>query len=213
MDKDKLTSLGLSDNQIAAILQIQAGLEKELAQLRQSSLEASQLRDAIHARDQQIETLKAFEGDKKELQKRVAQLQADNLAEAEKFKKALLDAKKDFAVRQALIASKRKPNDLEIVMSQIDMSRIFVDENGVITGLSDQQQRLEAEKSFLFMPAAEKAEQAPKIQGFKVQSAADVPHVQQIKEQSEQKQKSAAADFGKQLALSILQSEGRLKGE
>ncbi len=76
-------------------------------------------------------------------------------------KKAIEDLRKRTAIQAAL---QGKALDTDIVASLIDTGKVTVDEQGTVTGLTEQVDRLVKEKSFLFKAEDAEASPAPSFQ-------------------------------------------------
>lgn len=201
MNKDDLIKIGLSPEQAASVLQIAKPYIEAQARLDTVSQELTQARATITERDKQIDGLKTANSESKALQKQIEQLQAANAEAENKYKTELLASRKSYAVKQALLEAEQKPQNVKIVMDQIDMNKVFIDDSGNLTGLQEQQMRLLKDAPYLF-----KTESAqPQVKnGFTVHGAGAQPQPQQ----NEQKPAIANADFGRKLAAITLQSQG-----
>ena len=201
MNKDELIKLGLSPEQAASVLQIAKPYLDAQSRLDAVSQELAQARTTIAERDKQIDSLKSIDGESRSLKKQIEQLQAQNIEAENKYKAELLASRKSYAVKQALMEAEQKPQNMKIVMDQIDMDKVFIDDNGNLTGFQEQQSRLLKDAPYLF-----KTEIAqPQVKnGFTVHGAG--AQLQSI--QNEQKPAIANADFGRRLAAITLQSQG-----
>lgn len=201
MNKEELIKIGLSPEQAAAVIQLAKPLADAQARLDAVNQELVQAKATISERDKQIDGLKTANSDSKALQKQIAELQAANTEAENKYKAELLASRKSYAVKQALLEAEQKPQNVKIVMDQIDMDKVFIDDNGNLTGFQEQQSRLLKDAPYLF-----KTESAqPQVKnGFTVHGAGAQPQLPQ----SEQKPAIANADFGRKLAAITLQSQG-----
>ena len=201
MNKDELIKLGLSEEQAASVLQLAKPMMDAQARLESINQELSQAKSTIAERDKQIDGLKTANSESKALQKQIEQLQAENREAENKYKAELLASRKSYAVKQALLEAEQKPQNVKIVMDQIDLDKVFIDDSGNLTGLQEQQMRLLKDAPSLF-----KTESAqPQVKnGFTVHGAGAQPQPQQ----NEQKPAIANADFGRKLAAITLQSQG-----
>ena len=201
MNKDELIKLGLSPEQATSVLQLAKPAMDAQARLDSVNRELAQAKATIAERDKQIDGLKTANSDSKALQKQIAELQAANAEAESKYKAELLASRKSYAVKQALLEAEQKPQNVKIVMDQIDMDKVFIDDNGNLTGFQEQQTRLLKDAPYLF-----KTESAqPQVKnGFNVHGAGAQPQ----STQNEQKPGIANADFGRKLAAITLQSQG-----
>lgn len=201
MNKDELIKLGLSPEQATSVMQLAKPYMDAQSRLDAANQELTQARATIAERDKQIDGLKTANSDSKALQKQIAELQAANAEAESKYKAELLASRKSYAVKQALLEAEQKPQNVKIVMDQIDMDKVFIDDNGNLTGFQEQQSRLFKDAPYLF-----KTESAqPQVKnGFNVHGAGAQPQ----STQNEQKPGIANADFGRKLAAITLQSQG-----
>ncbi len=201
MNKEELIKLGLSPEQAASVLQLAKPIMDAQSRLDAVNQELTQAKATIAERDKQIDGLKIANSDSKALQKQIAELQAANAEAESKYKADLLASRKNYAVKQALLEAEQKPQNVKIVMDQIDMDKVFIDDNGNLTGFQEQQSRLLKDAPYLF-----KIESAqPQVKnGFNVHGAGAQPQLPQ----NEQKPGIANADFGRKLAAITLQSQG-----
>lgn len=201
MNKEELIRIGLSPEQAASVLQLAKPYLDAQSHLDAANQELTQTRTTIAERDKQIEGLKTAGSDNKALQKQIAELQAANKEAENKYKAELLASRKSYAVKQALLEAEQKPQNVKIVMDQIDMDKVFIDDNGNLTGFQEQQSRLLKDAPYLFKT---ENTQTQVKNGFNVHGAGALPQ----NAQNEQKSVIAGADFGRKLAAITLQSQG-----
>lgn len=199
MNKDELIKLGLSAEQAASVIQLAKPYIEAQSRLDAINQELTQAKNTIAERDKQIDGLKTANSDSKALQKQIAELQAKNVEAEIKYKAELQASRKSYAVKQALLEAEQKPQNVKIVMDQFDMDKVFIDDNGNLTGFQEQQARLLKDAPYLF-----KTESAQPKNGFTVHGAGALPQ----SPQNEQKPAIANADFGRKLAAITLQSQG-----
>ena len=203
MNKDELIKLGLSNEQASSVLELFKPAFGAMSKLETVNAELEKARETIAERNNQIEGLKSAQGDANALRKQIALLQEQNAAAESKYKSELLASRKSYAVRQALLEAEQKPQNVKIVMEQLDLDKVFIDDNGNLTGLQEQQARLVKEAPYLF-----KLESAqPQVKnGFSVHGASE-QSVQNVSNENN-KQPVASAEFGRKLAAVTLQSQG-----
>jgi len=202
MNKNELIELGLSPEQAASILELYKPASDALSKLEAANAELERARATIEERNRQLEGLKAANTESRSLKLQIEQLQAQNKEAEDRYKAELLASKKSFAVRQALLEAEQKPQNVKIVMDQLDLDKVSLDNAGNLTGLYEQQVRLLKEAPYLFKP-----EQAqPKAQnGFAIHGAGAQP---EPPVQPNAKPGVANAEFGRKLAAVTLQSQG-----
>lgn len=199
MNKEELVKLGLNPEQAASVMQLAKPYIDAQTRLDAVNQELTQARNTIAERDKQIDGLKLANSDSKALQKQIAELQAKNAETESKYKAELQASRKSYAVKQALLEAEQKPQNVKIVMDQFDMDKVFIDDNGNLTGFQEQQARLLKDAPYLF-----KTESAQPKNGFTVHGAGAQPQTNT----NEQKPSIANADFGRKLAAITLQSQG-----
>ena len=107
----------------------------------------SNLETQIKERDKQLETLKKTAGDKEKLEATIKQLQEDNKSAKTKYETDLKNLRIDSAVKLKLSGTAQ---DVDIVASLIDKTKLIVGDDGSVTGLDEQINPLKQSKPFLF---------------------------------------------------------------
>lgn len=113
----------------------------------------------LSERDKQLEELKKTSGDSEALKKQIEDLQAANKDAKEKHDKEISDLKFGYALDAALAAAKVR--DSLAVKAHLDTAELKLSEDGKITGLEAQLEKLKAENDYLF----ENDKPAPTIGG------------------------------------------------
>lgn len=149
MERKSLTDLGLDENQVKEVMKL---YNADVDPLQQQVTTLTQERDSansqIEERDTQIKDLQKSVTDNEELQSQLKQMQDDNEASAKKYQDQLAQIKKDSAIELSLRDAKAL--DSRAVMPFIDQDKITVDDDGKMTGLSEQLEQVKQDKSFLF---------------------------------------------------------------
>lgn len=120
----------------------------------------SNLETQIKERDKQLETLKKTAGDKEKLEATIKQLQEDNKSAKTKYETDLKNLRIDSAVKLKLSGTAQ---DVDIVASLIDKTKLIVSDDGTVTGLDEQINPLKQSKPFLFKN--DKQSYEPKVGG------------------------------------------------
>ncbi len=107
----------------------------------------SNLETQIKERDKQLDTLKKTAGDKEKLEATIKQLQEDNKSAKTKYETDLKNLRIDSAVKLKLSGTAQ---DVDIVASLIDKTKLIVGDDGSVTGLDEQINPLKQSKPFLF---------------------------------------------------------------
>ena len=109
--------------------------------------EKKTLAAAVSERDKQLEALKKSTGDVEGFKKQIKDLQEANKKAKEESEQALKDLKINDAIKMAVVGDAQ---DVDIVSSLVDKSKIILGEDGKITGLKEQVEDLKKNKAFLF---------------------------------------------------------------
>lgn len=107
----------------------------------------SNLETQIKERDKQLDTLKKTAGDKEKLEATIKQLQEDNKSAKTKYETDLKNLRIDSAVKLKLSGTAQ---DVDIVASLIDKTKLIVSDDGTVAGLDEQITPLKQSKPFLF---------------------------------------------------------------
>ena len=146
-----ITSLNLeSDNKKKAIEGLKNFLKDnyvEKAKFDEAATAKSNLETQIKERDKQLETLKKTAGDKEKLEATIKQLQEDNKSAKTKYETDLKNLRIDSAVKLKLSGTAQ---DVDIVASLIDKTKLIVSDDGTVAGLDEQINPLKQSKPFLF---------------------------------------------------------------
>lgn len=145
-DKAKLKELGIEDEAVA---------EKVLSAITQdgeaSAKQLEQLTSTIKSHESQLASLKQFEGDNAALKKQIETLEADNKQKSDAYQTEFNDYKRKTAAKVALLSDEKKPHDIELILSLIDMSKVELDDNGKVKGgLKKQIEEIQKARPYLF---------------------------------------------------------------
>lgn len=119
----------------------------EKAKFDEATTAKSNLETQIKERDKQLETLKKTAGDKEKLESTIKQLQEENKSSKTKYEQDLKNLRIDSAVKLKLTNTAQ---DVDIVASLIDKTKLIVGDDGSVTGLDEQINPLKQSKPFLF---------------------------------------------------------------
>lgn len=108
-----------------------------------------QAKTDLTARDSQIESLKAFEGDNESLKAKVTELQKANEQAAAKYAHEMEALRKTTAIRGMLSDAQ----DATMVINLLNMDSISIDSQGHVIGAKEQLDALRESKPFLFKQA------------------------------------------------------------
>lgn len=119
----------------------------EKAKFDEATTAKTNLEKQIKERDTQLETLKKTSGDKEKLEATIKELQDKNKADKTKYEDDLKNIRIDNAVKLKLTNTAQ---DVDIVASLIDKTKLIVGDDGSVTGLDEQINPLKQSKPFLF---------------------------------------------------------------
>lgn len=150
MQRKFLEDLGLAKEAINKILdENSADIGKAKSDYDDLKKQLSASESQIKERDKQLEDLKKTAGDSAELQKQIADLQAENNAAKEKYEAEMKDLKLSTAIKLAVGESAQ---DADLVAGLFDRSKLILSDDGKITGLEEQIKTIKESKPFLFKP-------------------------------------------------------------
>lgn len=117
-----------------------------------------QLETDLKDRDTQLETLKKSVGDNEALKNQITSLQNENKTKDDEYKQKI----KDLTINSAItLELSGKVHDIDLVSRLVDKSKVILAEDGTSTGLKEQIEALQKEKSFLFMTGEKKTPYNP----------------------------------------------------
>lgn len=119
-------------------------LDEKIAELKSAN-------EAIAQRDSQIKKLGETAGDNEALKAQIADLKKQNEVDAQKREAEL----KATRIKLAAVSSLSDAQDADLVYSQLDATKITLDEKGKISGLKEQVEELKKTKPFLFKTDAQ----------------------------------------------------------
>lgn len=148
MNKEQLLSLGLSDEQVAQVLE---GFKGYVPSSRFNEVNDAKKKaeEQIAERDKQLTELQKSVGDNEKLLKQIEQLQADNKSAKEKYEADLKAVQTNNAIELALKDSGAK--NLKAVKALLELDKVTFD-GEKLSGLEDQIKALRegADSSFMF---------------------------------------------------------------
>ena len=180
MNKEELAKLGLTDEQITAVLNSHKEAVKDYvpkARLDEVIEERNGLRDQVSERDKQIAELGKSAGDNQALKDQIAQLQADNEKAANDYAANIAQIRLDNAVNLALAGAKAK--NATAVRALLDLSKSKVGEDGKVEGLDAQIKAIQKSDGYLF-EASEPAQ--PQIKGIVPKDGDGKPAAKAVKD-------------------------------
>ena len=152
MNKEQLIKLGLTEEQAQSVLD---GFGKMVpkSRLDDKIKELEIANDTISKYETDLEDPKPKAAGNEALLQQIQQLQDDNKTAKDQHEAELAETRLTSAVKLALTG---KVQDLDIVSSLLDKTKIELDEQGNVKGgLDEQLTTLKESKSFLFVPETE----------------------------------------------------------
>lgn len=155
------------------------GVEAKKMKLADLSGGAYVSKEKLDAKIEELKTVQASLAEKDAALKKwdgvdLEKLKAENDAKTEELNKQLFALKKQNAVETSLLAENIQ--DLKAIKAYIDFDTVKVAEDGTVTGLKEQVDKLKTEKSFLFKGQSSGAETQP---GEQKKVSTTVPHENQ----------------------------------
>lgn len=147
MNKEKMLSLGLTEDQATAILEAFKGYvpPERFNEVNEAKKRAEEL---VSEREKQIDSLKKSAGDNDALKAQIEKLQGENKAAKEKYESDLKTLRIDNAINAALTASGAK--NLKAARALLNMDEISIDGENV-KGIDSQIKKLIADESSSFL--------------------------------------------------------------
>lgn len=161
MQREFLQNLGLSDEQVQAVLIQHGKSTNEIkGKLAQAEEQVADLQNQIGDRDKQLKKLEKATGDNQELAQEIDKLRKENEQRSKDFQVKIAEQAKDFAIGNALRDAGAK--NVKATRALLDMDKVSVGEDGQLSGLSDQLEELQKTDAYLFTPKQEeKQEKSP----------------------------------------------------
>lgn len=161
MKREFLKGLNLESDVIDKIM---AQHGEDIEKYKSQATELEKLKNDIKERDEQLEKLKNSSLNVEDLKKQIESLQAENKKSADKYQKEIKQIQINNAVEKALTGAKSRNNKLVMPLLTEFLKTAQIDEQGNISGLSDEIKKLtEADDTkFLFESSAKQN----KLQGI-----------------------------------------------
>lgn len=145
MNREFLKSLGIEDENINKIM---AENGKDINEYKAKVESLEDVKKQLNTANNTIKELKKNNADNEELQKTIKEHEATIKKQKEDFAKALKDTKIDAAIEKALRDSNAKHGDL--LAGKIDRSKILINDDNNVIGLSEQIETLKTSYKDLF---------------------------------------------------------------
>ena len=161
MQREFLQNLGLSDEQVQAVLIQHGKSTNEIkGKLAQAEEQVADLQNQIGDRDKQLKKLEKATGDNQELAQEIDKLRKENEQRSKDFQVKIAEQAKDFAIGNALRDAGAK--NVKATRALLDMDKVSVGEDGQLFGIADQLEELQKTDAYLFTPKQEeKQEKSP----------------------------------------------------
>lgn len=162
MQREFLQNLGLSDEQVQAVLTQYGKSTNEIkGKLAQAEEQATALQRQIGDRDKQLKKLEKTAGDNQELAQEIDKLRKENEQRSKDFQVKIAEQAKDFAIGNALRDAGAK--NIKATRALLDMDKVSVGEDGQLFGIAEQLDELQKTDAYLF---AQKQEEKKPVNLF-----------------------------------------------
>lgn len=152
MTLESLVAAGISQEQAKQILDAHkatiAGNYIPKARFDEVNTQLANANTQLKDRDSQIAGLKKFEGDNEALKQKVTELETANQQKDADMQAALSKERLTNAMKLKLSG---KVHDVDMVLAQIDESKVSHDKDGNLVGFDEQVKTLQESKKFLFV--------------------------------------------------------------
>lgn len=149
MERKDLEALGLDDKQTTEVMKLyNAGIEPIKQQLDDSKTELETTKQQVVERDGQIKSLGEQAGNSEKLNKQIATLQETIKTKDSEAAANLTKVKTDNAVQMALRDARAR--DAKAIMPFIDMDTVKLGDDGKLTGIGEQIEKLQESHDYLF---------------------------------------------------------------
>ena len=162
-----MIALGLTEEQAKKVLDAVKDYVPK-TQLAEVERERDGLKATVTERDTQLETLKKSSGDNETLQKQIADLQKANEDQQKAHEAEIAQLRLDNAVEAAILAAGGK--NVKAVRALLDMSKLRLEKDGTVTGLSDQLKGVQKSDAYMFV----EKQQQQQFKGFQPGASGDV---------------------------------------
>lgn len=149
MERKDLEALGLDDKQMTEVMKLyNAGIEPIKQQVADTKSELDSVKQQVVDRDGQIKSLGEQAGNSEKLNKQIAALQETIKTKDSEAAASLNKVKTDNAVQMALRDAKAR--DAKAIMPFIDMDIVKLGDDGQLTGIAEQIEKLQESHDYLF---------------------------------------------------------------
>lgn len=149
MERKELEALGLDDKQMTEVMKLyNASIEPIKQQVADTKSELDSVKQQVVDRDGQIKSLGEQAGNSEKLKEQIAALQETIKAKDSEAAASLNRVKTDNAVQMALRDAKVR--DAKAIMPFIDMDIVKLGDDGQLTGIAEQIEKLQESHDYLF---------------------------------------------------------------
>lgn len=149
MKRDQLKELGLSDEQIQSVMDLNGkDINKTKENLASLTTENESLKNQISDRDKDLKKFKSQVKDSEDLEKQITNWQAKYKKDTADLNAKLGQVKLNSAIDQSL--SKSNARNIKAVKSLLNMDDVSIDDDGNLKGLDDQIKAIQKSDPYLF---------------------------------------------------------------
>lgn len=165
MQREFLQNLGLSDEQVQAVLIQHGKSTNEIkGKLAQAEEQVTDLQNQISDRDKQLKKLEKTVGDNQELAQEIDKLRKENEQTAKDYQSKITKQAKDFAIGNALRDAGAK--NIKATRALLDMDKVSVGEDGQLFGITEQLDELQKTDAYLFTKTQEEKQKKSPVSLF-----------------------------------------------
>ncbi len=149
MERKELEALGIDDKQMTEVMKLyNASIEPIKQQVADTKAELDSVKQQVVDRDGQIKSLGEQAGNSEKLKEQIAALQETIKTKDSEAAASLNKVKTDNAVQMALRDAKVR--DAKAIMPFIDMDIVKFGDDGQLTGITEQIEKLQESHDYLF---------------------------------------------------------------
>lgn len=165
MQREFLQNLGLSDDQVQAVLTQHGKSTNEIkGKLARAEEQVADLQNQIGDCDKQLKKLEKTVGDNQELAQEIDKLRKENEQTAKDYQNKITKQAKDFAITNALKDAGAK--NTQAVLALLDLDKVSVDEDGQLFGITEQLDELQKTDAYLFTKKQEEQQEKSPVNLF-----------------------------------------------
>lgn len=170
MKLSSLVEAGLSEELAKKVLDMHEDSIKDkfvpIHRLKEETTKVENLQAEVATRDEQLQGLEKLSSDNKELSEQLNKIKAENEAQTEKMEAEKIALKKTNALTSYFASDtlEFKPVDKDDILSNLDLDKITLNEDGTLSGIEEQYKTLTESKPHWFTKKS--VETKPRFKGM-----------------------------------------------